>query len=54
MLFLGARTIERPRLVEPPDDIKGYLLARLDHEALPVSRQLAASPRHLPVEAEAS
>jgi hypothetical protein len=25
MLLAGVRTIERPRLVEPPDDSKGYL-----------------------------
>src|SRR6185312_1386244 len=30
MLLVGARTIERPRVVEPPDDGKGYRLARLD------------------------
>lgn len=24
MLLVGARTIERPRLVEPPDDSKGW------------------------------
>src|SRR4051812_50088793 len=36
MLLAGAPTIERPRVVEAPDDSKGYLLARLDE--VPVRR----------------
>jgi hypothetical protein len=51
MLLAGVRTIERPRLVEPPDDSKGYLFARLDEVSVARPSAHSLSPA---VEAEAA